>query len=338
MDINKIMEGESLEKYEDLKGFYNFSRIKDFEKLGLFKYHRKHILGVEEEDKDSAAMAVGSAVDCLLFEGEEVFDQKFFIGDNQKIPSGKGGEFARALHRAIKSNISFDLAFRRAYEEAEMSERLFNNFLEKFEGSEVQLYFSSLVESEGKTTISTGDLAAAHGIINTLQHHSRTRFLFDMDGYSQLEVLFTYNGYPMKCKIDKLIVDSKNKTLRPFDLKVFYEVDDFEYRYLKDLYFLQEAVYTIAVQCFRDKHYPGWKIDDFKFCVSHGANLKLPIIWNLKVEEGAGDLYEGFTTKSGRRYKGLDERLFEMKWHEDNDIWNTTYDVHNNKGHLKRIL
>lgn len=336
MGKSKSVEREVVD-YKDIKA-YNFSRIKDFYKLGLFNYHKKYILGLEVEDKDSSALVVGSAVDCLLFEGQNVFEQKFYIGDNQKIPSGKGGEFAKELHRQLKTDTPFDLAFKRAYEHADMADKLFDSFTSKFEGSEIQLYLQSLIESEGKTPISLGDVAASHKILDTLQHHSRTRFLFEMDGYSQLELTVDYNGYKLKMKLDKLLVDKKNRILRPYDLKVFYSVDDFEYRYVKDMYYLQEAIYMLGVKKFRDTYYPGYAIDDFKFCVSHSANLSLPVIYNMKVADGEGDLYEGFTVRSGRRYKGLDEMLFEVKWHEENNVWNTTWELYTSKGLATKVL
>lgn len=337
MDNTQSLEGKPPVDYRKAQGL-NFSRIKDFYKLGLYNYYKKYILGMEVEDKESAAMVIGSAVDCILFEGEEHFENTFHIGDNTKIPSGKGGEFGRELFRQTQEGVSFDLAFKNAYEKAEMSPKLFDSFVGKFQGSEIEAYFQSMVDGLGKTSISLGDAGAAKNIVETLRHHSRTRQIFEMDGYSQLPLFFDYNGHKMKCKLDKLLVDKANRMLRPIDLKVFYSVDDFEYRYLKDLYYLQEAVYMKGVEDFRDKHYPDWGIDDFKFCVGHSANLSLPVIYDLRIADGEGDLYEGFKVKSGRRYKGLDEMLFEISWHEENDIWNTTWENHTNKGKIVKTL
>lgn len=314
----------------------NFSRIKDFYKLGLFKYKKKYILGLEVKDPDSASLVVGSAADCILFEGQEVFDKRFVIGENQKIPTGKGGIFVGKLYSLLKEDMPFDTAFVKAYQQAELSEKLFESFTEKFENSELSLYLQNLREAEGKTAISVQDVAAANKIVETLKNHSRTRLLFDMDGYSQLAIVFEYNGRLIKCKLDKVLVDKKNKILKPFDLKCFFSVNDFGIRFTKDLYYIQQAIYTLAIEAFRDKYYPDYAIDDFKFCVSHNANLDLPVIYTMKTPKG--DLYEGFTTESGRRYKGLDEMLFEIDWHHEHDIWNTTYELHNNRGQKTVIL
>mgnify|MGYP003451943869 CR=1 FL=1 len=314
----------------------NYSRIKDFYTLGLLKYYKRHILKEKVEEKDSAALIVGSAVDVILFEGEDMFNKLFHCGDNVKIPTGKGGDFTLALHKFIKEGMEFNLACKMAYSKAEMAENRFDGFMSKFADSDNALYLKSLQEAEGKTSISVSDKERANTNVHNLKTSPITKFLFEGDGYSQLELYFDYNGYPMKCKLDKLLVDKANKTLRPWDLKVFYDVNDFEFRYTKDKLYIQEAVYMKGIESFRDEHYPGWKIDKFKFCISHSANLWLPVLYNIKVTEG--DLYEGFTTKSGRYHKGLDAMLSEISWHEDNNIWNTTYELHNNKGIANRVI
>jgi hypothetical protein len=46
----------------------------------------------------------------------------------------------------------------------------------------------------------------------------------------------------------------------------------------------------------------------------------------------------GFTMKSGRKYRGLDKLLTDVKWHTESGIWNISYDDHQNNGVRKVSL
>lgn len=317
----------------------SYSRVTSFYKKGRRYYKRKFIDKEVEDEEMTIYMKTGSAVDCLLFDKGN-FDNRFHLGTVKSESKGeatKGESFVKYLfnHQKANPDVTFVDSAREAYTLAELKVPNFETYMQKFEGSELSKLYSDLLASEGKIVISVQDDANIKKIYNELKY-GITKELFSGDVLGQVPILFTYKRWDLKCLVDLIKFDHKNKIIYPLDLKVVSDVEEFQYAWLKDMYYVQEALYTKGIEAWRDEHYKGYDIMKFQFIAADNINNKQPLVFDIHPSEG--DLYSGFKTQSGRFYKGLDAMLEEIEWHENNNKWTISKDNFESNGYVTRVV
>ena len=105
----------------------------------------------------------------------------------------------------------------------------------------------------------------------------------DVEIINELPILWSIKRNPdadvlMKSKLDKVIIDHKNQTIQPIDLKTTSSPTDFfKSSYIKYKYYYQAGLYSHALiyKQIKKKWCKGYKILDFLFIVGNGVDKPL---------------------------------------------------------------
>lgn len=317
---------------------WSYSTIKDFKQKGLLYFYKKHVLREKVKESKSGSLTRGKAVDSLIFDGEGFYD-KFYVGSNENSVTGKGLTFVEKLFEYTLAGGEFWTNFQRAYVDAELQKPSVEKYLENFKDSALQSLYESMLSSFGKEVLSIEEFHSCEKVVTQLRSCSHTSHIFSCEGFNQLPVEFEYKGFKLKALLDRVVIDHKNKKISPYDLKCVDDVNGFEFKWLKDMYYVQEGLYTLAIEEFRDCNFPEYEIEKFKFIVCQQDGFQSPLIYDICLPvEGLGDLFEGFTTSMGKKFKGIDEYLTDMKWHVENNVWDMTRESYRNKGILRKTI
>ena len=328
-----IIGKRKTEKEYRLVQMDSYSSLKDFS-LDRKKYYKKYILGESVEEEETLASTMGRIVETLLFE-PELFDERFYMSSIKNIPEGLMGKFVQELHKLTKEyknneEVSFTDICKLAYEKSGFKWS-FDTVISKFSGSDVEIYYNELCQIEEKqlSVVSGDDVTNAEKIVEALKisdftgpivnlinsHRFTVENQFQVEGYS-------VDGHIFKSMIDKMIMDTRDKTIDIYDLKCTWNVENFyEEYYLRRRSYMQAYLYYKAVESLTFKgELQGYTVNPPKFIVCDSINYYAPIIYTLS-QEDLNDAYFGFIHK-GRTYPGVKEVIENLKWAINNDVWN----------------
>jgi hypothetical protein len=327
------------------------SSLKEFS-LDRKKYQRKYILNEKVEDSETKASVVGRVVETLLLEPEE-FDNRFYMSVCLSAPTGLMLAFVESLYKntAAATNEmgevtkSFENLSRDAYAESGFKIK-YDAVIAKFQGSDAEIYYDEMrkVRSKGLTVVTTEDVTNAEKIVTEL----RTNFVtaevvnlvssarwsvhnqFQIEGYS-------VDGHLFKSMMDKVIVDHDQRTIQVYDLKCVWAVEGFyEEYYLYRRAYIQAFLYykaLLSLTVNQNSELSGYKVECPKFIVCDSTNYYNPLIYTLTGDDLL-EAYEGFEYK-GRKYSGVKDIIKDLKWAQENDIWNISRENYINKGEVK---
>ena len=322
------------------------SSLKDFA-MDRKKYHKKYILNEAVAEKENLAANMGRIVETLLMERED-FDNKFFLSSLSSAPSGLMLEFVESLYRHTleatdeKGNVTRDFSSlaQDAYVDSGFKIK-FEAVLTKFMGSDAEIYYKEIreIRSKGLTVITTQDVANGEKIVQELKNNPVTAEIVNTVSsvrYSvkdQLQVEgYEVQGHQFKSMMDKVIVDHSAGTIQVYDLKCTWSVENFfEEYYLYRRSYIQAYLYYHAVgEWASENGYGDYDILYPRFIVCDSTNYMNPLIYEL-TENDMLDAYLGFEHK-GRYYKGVKELIQDLKWAQDNNVWNMSRENSINNG------
>ena len=334
----------------------SYSSIKMFDSDRI-KYYKKYITQDKRvEEEMSTAMKLGSLVDCRLFSADE-FDDKFVVA-SCNAPTGQIGEFTEKLcnitMQSLDSNLVVTRDITEMMEEAfkavkydsrgvevAFKKKDFNWLVANFIGTDAENYYKICRSQFGKIVVDMNLVTASENIIEELTACEWTKDIIlaktekDIEVIDQLSIIFAIEGIPFKGMPDRVIINHKSKTIKPYDLKVTYVGENFPYNYWKMKYYLQVASYTLALKHWKStrKELENYLILDMEFIVGSSNLNSNPLLYRTKPSNTKEGL-EGFTLNSGRRYKGLLELVKEVQWHKTNQLWRNSKEVYNNLGRM----
>lgn len=236
---------------------------------------------------------VGSAVDCMLTQGQEEFDTQYYIGELENKPTD-----------VIKSilNEVFDFLIQDGKEASELSvissesyksviiqmansHNYYANRSDDFKYSKICEYYEywdELRNSQGKIILSQNELVLINSIVMSLKSSDITgKYLHECDDNNieklyQFPIYFTYLDVECKALLDLVIIDHINKTIQPIDIKT---LGDYTFNFPKSVrqrrYDIQAAYYTQALKI----HSPGYVILPFKFLVESTTYPGTPLVF-----------------------------------------------------------
>lgn len=307
----------------------NYSKLKWWVSHTPLSWRKKFILGEKsEEDPDNKGLTDGKLVDIVTLGSEEDFNRDYFIAEVDKLPSPQVVTFCNILWELTKECVDeegvmqceFRDLFEEAYNKAEIKSTKLPKWTENFETNGGKEYYELLRNCNDRVILSSSEVMKAEGAKESLFNDPNLGYLFRGDGVNQLPIVFEYKGKQYKALIDRLSADKENKILRPFDLKTTYEPNEFEYQYFKMKYYIQNGIYDMAVQAYRDKFYPDWDIwGTMPFVVIDAQGFNRPLEFQFNFTNG-GNPWVGFTRRE-REYKGILEIMDEIEWHTENNEW-----------------
>lgn len=339
----------------------SYSSLKDFIN-NRKRFYKKYILKeqvdeISEDDNDN--LLLGSMVDGLLTLSDEEFNKKFVIL-NQDRERGQMADLGDEIWKITKKHIGedgtlliefldiFSMAFNnikydRNGNEVQFKGKKQDDVLLKFNESKEKKFYDERLKNINSISITMEDYNKALAIKDLLLSTEWTREIFDVHNSNsnstvifQMTVKHDIKNITLKSMFDVLHINHDKKIIQPYDLKVSYFINDFEYSYIKNKYYIQLGVYNNAVEHFKNNNpeYKDYIVKPLKFVVADSTNNFLPIIYSC-TEKNIIDSYEGFTLFNGKTYKGINEIIDELSWCFENNIWNCPKDVYMQNGELE---
>jgi hypothetical protein len=323
------------------------SSLKDFS-MDRRKYHKKYVMNEDVAEKENLAANMGRIVECILMEPEE-FDNRFYLSSLASAPTGLMLDFVEALYEfTVEATDEFGNITREfkdivqdAYVKSGFKIKL-EAVLGKFEGSDAEIYYKEIreVRSRRLTVVTTKEVSNAEKIVEELRNNFATSSIVSLINSSRWEVRnqlqvegYIVDGHQFKSMMDKVVIDHEEKTIQVYDLKCTWSVENFlEEYYLYRRSYIQAYLYFKACEYIRDNEE---EINDYevlfpKFIVCDSTNYMNPLVYTLR-DSDMNDAYNGFEHK-GRNYPGVKQLIQDLKWAQENDVWNISRENYLNKG------
>ena len=322
------------------------SSLKEFS-MNRKKYYSKYILNEKIEEEDSKASIIGRLVETLLME-DHLFDEKFHMSVITSAPTGLMLEFVEALYKHTSAATNEDGILTRSFEYLCKDAYVDSGFkikidavLGKFIGSDAEIYYKEIreVRSKGLTVVTTQDVDNANKIVAELKTNDFTASIVNLVNsarysvYNQLQVEgYDVLDHKFKSMMDKVVVDHDAKTVKVYDLKCTWSVENFyEEYYLYRRAYIQAYLYFFAA-----KHHFAeldYRILDPIFIVCDSTNYSAPLLYQTTIDSMLS-AKKGFEHK-GKQYPGVDSLIEDLKWAIENDKWNISRENYINNGVVK---
>lgn len=266
---------------------YSYSTIARFNREGFDNLDKLY-------DKiETPSLLFGSMVDTLLTDGQEEFDKRFEVAQFPDIPDSiikivkdVFREF-NLTHRNLDSIPDSEIIMRAAsfnYQPNWKPETRAKVIKEK--GSE---YYQLLYLSQDKILVNQNDYQDAQDCVNILKNHRYTKWYFEpnnpfnsnIERFYQLKFKGEWEGIPLRCMADLIIVDHENKVIIPCDLKTSSKKEWKFYKSFLDWnYWIQAQLYWYIIRqnLDKDEFYKDYKLLDYRFIVISRGSRK-PLVW-----------------------------------------------------------
>ena len=246
-------------------------------------------------------LTFGSVVDTLLTGDKKEFKDRFCVAEFPTIPPSmeevvndlfiKFGESKLSLNDIGNSKI-LESVNRVNYQKNWNDDTRVKKILDN-----CSQYYDLLVFTDGKEIISSEDYNDAVRCKSFLENSEATSHFFtkqlfeeDIDREFQLKFRGEYNGIPIRCMADVIIVDHKNKKVIPVDLKTSSKPEyEFPFSFTYWGYYIQAQMYWYIIRQNMDKddYFKDFELTNYHFVVISRHTLN-PLVWNYpdtKVED-----------------------------------------------------
>jgi hypothetical protein len=285
-----------------------------------------------EEPKETTV--IGDAVDIILTQNEDEFYNNFYVTDSKR-PTGQMGDFVWHLY-INKDKMDAEQI---AYEAAGFKRDSLYVVRERFEKEGGRYYYESLVESEGKTTITSEQKAKIDNIVDSLRNNEWTsRWINgdeDIEIHKQVPLDFEYMGQKCKGLVDIIAIDKKTNKVYPIDIKTSsVSTNAWMTVFWKFRYDIQAAFYSYGIEnsdvLERLGHKKKTRIMDFRFIVANQSFPKTPLIFQTTSDVKHLGTMGGKV--EGKQYEGFHQAIERYKWHMENDLWDYPMEDYMNSG------
>lgn len=276
----------------------------------ISKFYREGFQNIDKlfEKEESQSLTFGSIVDCLLTEGQDEFNKKYFVcvvplvSDEYKLVlkdiKNELGDTYKSLYDIPDKTIVQYLDKYGVYQ---------NKWYDNTKANKVReggdAYYQIMFKSEGKQVIPKDMYDDAVSCILTFKESRATEFYFrednPFDGIERKYQLkfqgeYDYNGHkiPLRCMDDLIVVDHKNKTIQICDVKTSSEEEYlFSRHFMKWQYWMQAEIYTYILKqnILKDDYFKDFKILPFKFLVIN-RNNRTPLVWEWPLSDCEKDI------------------------------------------------
>lgn len=261
----------------------------------LSKFNREGFekLGTLYDRVDSPSLLFGSIVDCLITESKERALEKYYPVDiptlnatNELIANNLYKKFHDKYSTMLeipKEEICYELN-ENQYQMGYSLDRRIKNII-----TACNSYYSLLFIAGNKRLVSSDVFNNAEECYHILKSNKATSAYFMEDNpmdnsverFYQLKFKGEFAGISLKCMVDELIVDYKNKKIIPIDLKTSGSPEyDFPKSFLKWGYWIQAQLYTYLIKQNLEKseYFKDFELENYRFIVINRSN-KIPLVW-----------------------------------------------------------
>lgn len=261
----------------------------------IAKFHRE---GFEKLDKlfdkvESPSLLLGSLVDCITTDGNEEYDNRYFVVDMPEI-NDKIIDIIKTLFNNFKDiydnllNIPDKLII---FLTEQFSYQL--NWKDTTRAKVIKEkgadYYNYLYLAGDKVIISSELNNLAHEMANLLIESEQTKSFFttntpfsNIRNYYQLKFKSTIDDVPYRCMFDIIQVDYEKKTIQPVDVKTSYKPTyNFYKSFLEWCYWMQCELYAriLKENIKKDEYFKDFTILPYKDIVISKSNM-IPLVWD----------------------------------------------------------
>lgn len=327
-----------------IEEYYNNPRLSQ-SKLKLLLSGPKAFNEVKEPElffEEKKHFIIGGAVDCLLTQGEEIFNKNYYVSTLNEKPSDTIKSIIQEVFSVVIEPTEILSNHRDAILIACNNHNYQSNWKDDTRVNKIcenYLYWLELLNSRGKTILSQEEYILIDSIVQSFKTHPVSESLFNFDElnkeiFYQFPIYFEFEGVEMKALLDIVIIDHINKEVDIYDIKTIGdEVINFYKSYSRNRYDIQAITYREAMRYYLSKNGMfKYKIKPFKFIVESTINIGNPCIFEMS-EEACIVAYEGlsrhfintsdytgvepsYITKAP--YKGFKQLINDYKWYVKN--------------------
>ena len=282
----------------------SYSTLSTYEREGKFEK-----LPTLFEHKESPSLLWGSCLDTLLTDGEEAYNEQFFVAEFPPCSSSIIN-IVKSLFNLYKDtyNSLFDIPTSSIITETEIAKYQLNwkgETRAKKVREEGEDYYRLLYLAGDKQIISTKINNDVRVAADALRSSSATSLFFTpvspFDG--NIEILYQlkfkgeHEGVPYRCMLDACVVNHDEKWILPVDLK---SSSKREYNFFKSFiewgYFWQGKLYTdlLRQNILKDDYFKDFTIKPYIFVVvNNSGDNPIPLAWEFKESINTDDFICG---------------------------------------------
>ena len=256
---------------------------------------------------ETPSLTFGSAVDSIITGGQEEFDERFVVAEFPSTPD--------SIIRMVKSLFNqYGDSYRSLVtipDDAIIKETEYQSYqmnwkpetrakVVKEKGAD---YYNLLFISGSKTILDTQTYQDVCNAVKALKESQSTKFYFaednpfepDIERYYQLKFKGIFNGVGYRNMADLIVVNHKEKWVKPVDLKTSSHTEwDFYKSFVDWRYDIQARLYWAIIRqnMDKDEYYKDFKLLDYDFIVVNRRTLT-PLVWNCPFTQAEGTLNFG---------------------------------------------
>lgn len=318
------------EEFIDLK--LSYSRISDFDRNGPRAL-------IRPSNPDGNGLRFGSLCDDLLLDRitkNNNFKENYYIYDDNK-PTATLGVLCDIILDNYDSIPNEETVLKIVKSNGFWSNiKLDETLIKKFSLPEFWNYIKIKFEIKDRVIVTQKENEDAQECVALLLNHKHTKHLFynDFENIYQYRFEYHYKKFDLRGFIDKISIDHENKIVYMEDIKTgSSKADEFSKSFIKYCYYFQEAVYVKSFESIcLNLGLENYKLAPFKF-IFIGRGEKVPHVFEIS-DKWHNAAINGFTTKAGYKYKGLDENLDLIYYHWKNKLYDFSQEVYENNGNL----
>lgn len=275
----------------------------------LAKYEREGFNNLDKlfDKLETPSLTFGSAVDSIITGGQEEFKKKFIVAEFSSTPDSiikivkslfsQYGNSYRSLIM-IPDDAIIKETKHQSYQMNWRPETRARAIKEK--GAD---YYNLLFIADGKTILDTQTYQDVCNAVRTLKESKSTQFYFaednpfepDIERFYQLKFKGEFNGVKYRNMADLIIVNHKEKWVRPVDLKTSSHAEwDFYKSFVDWRYDIQARLYWAIIRqnMDKDEYFKDFKLLDYDFIVVN-RRILTPLVWTCPFTQTTGTLKFG---------------------------------------------
>lgn len=275
----------------------------------LARYEREGFNNLDKlfDRLETPSLTFGSAVDSLITGGQKEFDERFMVAEFPSTPD--------SITKMVKSLFS---QYRDSYrslitipDNAIIRETEYQSYqmnwkpetrakVIKEKGAD---YYNLLFIAGSKTILDTQTYQDVCSAVRALKESKSTQFYFaednpfepDIERFYQLKFKGEFNGVKYRNMADLIIVNHKEKWVKPVDLKTSSHTEwDFYKSFVDWRYDIQARLYWAIIRqnMDKDEYFKDFKLLDYDFIVVN-RRILVPLVWACPFTQVVGTLKFG---------------------------------------------
>lgn len=275
----------------------------------LARYERE---GFNNLDKlfdriETPSLTFGSAVDSIITGGQEEFDERFMVAEFPSMPDSIV-KIIKSLYKqyagTYRSLLNIpDSSIIRETEDQNYQMNWKPETRAKVIREKGTNYYNLLFVAGDRCIIDTQTYQDVVNAVRVLKESSSTKLYFaddnpfepDIERLYQLKFKGEFDGITYRNMADLIIVNHKEKWVKPVDLKTSSHTEwDFYKSFVDWRYDIQARLYwsIIRQNMDKDEYFKDFKLLDYDFIVVNKRTLT-PLVWNCPFTQAQGTLRFG---------------------------------------------